>query len=84
MPPNRWPAYSWAMRPLLERAPVSASTRLAIEAAVSHFSLLEQVVRWGFGCAPPRPVVDVVVQDEFTHDVVLAWDGTLHLAFDTT
>jgi hypothetical protein len=25
-----------------------------------------------------------VVQDEYTHDVVVSWDGGRHLVFDTT
>jgi membrane carboxypeptidase/penicillin-binding protein PbpC len=44
---------------------------------------LEQVVRWAFSRTPPCAVADVVVQDEFTHDVVIPWGG-VHLVFDTT
>ena len=29
-------------------------------------------------------VCDVIVQDEFTHDVVLPWQRGLHLVYDTT
>jgi len=45
---------------------------------------LQEVVRWGFAQKPPRDVAEVVVQDEFCHDVVLPWRGEIYLAFDTT
>jgi len=38
---------------------------------------LEDLVRWG------GDIVEVVVQDEFTHDVVVRADGGF-LVFDTT
>lgn len=34
--------------------------------------------------SPPSNVSDVIVQDEFTHDVVIPWRQGLHLVFDTT
>jgi hypothetical protein len=44
---------------------------------------LEQVVRWAFAQRPARTIVEVVTQDEFTHDVILEGaDGWL--VFDTT
>lgn len=45
--------------------------------------ILEDVVRWGLESSPPAAVIDVVVQDELSHDVVVRW-GHLHLVFDTT
>lgn len=45
---------------------------------------LEEVVRWGFAQRPPRVVCEVIVQDEFTHDVVLPFSGGAYLVFDTT
>jgi hypothetical protein len=36
---------------------------------------LSTAIRVGLAAAPPWQVVDVVVQDEFTHDVVFAPDG---------
>lgn len=47
------------------------------------FGLLQEVLRWGFSQAPPCEVAEVVVQDEFTHDVVIEWAGH-YLVFDTT
>jgi hypothetical protein len=45
---------------------------------------LEQVTRWAFAQRPPLRLVEVVTQDEFTHDVVIALDDSLHLVYDTT
>jgi hypothetical protein len=45
---------------------------------------LEEVVRWGLRLAPPRTIVEVIVQDEYCHDVVMEWERGLHLVFDTT
>ena len=45
---------------------------------------LDVVLRWGWAQTPPLEVVEVVVQDEFTHDVVMRWRGDRHLVFDTT
>lgn len=36
---------------------------------------LAQVIVAGLALEPPWSVADVVVQDEFTHDVVMAADG---------
>lgn len=44
---------------------------------------LQDVVRWGFAQAPAYMVVDVIVQDEFTHDVVMN-AGDIYLVFDST
>jgi hypothetical protein len=67
----------------LELATVPEDTRRTIESEVLPLRSLEQVVRWAFSRTPPSEVADVIVQDEFTHDVVLPWRG-MHLVFDTT
>jgi len=45
---------------------------------------LDEVVRWGLSQTPQRLVTKVVVQDEYTHDVVLRWDEGVYLVYDTT
>jgi hypothetical protein len=49
-------------------------------ASASRLHTLEDVLRWG------GDVLDVVVQDEYTHDVVVRAPGTAagFLVFDTT
>lgn len=45
---------------------------------------LAQLIPWGLAQTPPRTIEDVVVQDEFTHDVLLPWRNGMYLVFDTT
>jgi hypothetical protein len=46
--------------------------------------MLDRVVRWGFESDPRRLVVDVVAQDEYTHDVIVPWGDGLFLVYDCT
>jgi hypothetical protein len=46
--------------------------------AVAAFQTLEDIVRWRGGA-----IVDIVVQDEYTHDVIAAAGGGF-VVFDTT
>lgn len=55
-----------------------------IRAIVKAQPTLQEVVRWGLAQDPQRIIVDVILQDEFTHDVVLPYDGQVHLVYDTT
>lgn len=49
---------------------------------------LQDVMNWAFnhlsGRFIPAIVADVIVQDEFTHDVVIPWRDGLVLVYDTT
>ncbi len=58
-----------------------------LEAAISEQENLQDVMRWALSDAAgfiPQVVADVVVQDEFTHDVVVPWRNGLALVYDTT
>ena len=48
------------------------------------FPTLGALMAWAFARRPPLQLVDVVTQDEFTHDVILKTDEDLFLVFDTT
>lgn len=63
--------------PLHDRVGLGAARREALEAVLASHHMLQDVVRW-------RMVASVVVQDEYTHDVVVPWDDGLYLAYDTT
>jgi hypothetical protein len=65
-------------------ASVGAETIDAIEAAARGQKTLEDVVRWGLLHSPPLLIADVVVQDEYTHDVVLPYRNGAYLVYDTT
>ena len=66
------------------RAGLAAPEVAALAALAAGWPTLQEVVRWGFQQEPPLIVCDVVVQDEFTHDVVMPYRRGLHLVFDTT
>jgi hypothetical protein len=67
-----------------DHAGLSPERRRALEGIVAEHRTLQDVVRWGLAQAPPRIVADVVVQDEYTHDVVVPYDDGLYLVYDTT
>jgi len=55
----------------------------ALRRALAPLWNLQALIRWGGAQSPSWDVVDVVVQDEFTHDVVMQAD-TIYLVFDST
>lgn len=71
------------LRPVGDIAPDA----LARAAAATRLDTLEDVLRFGFAQRPTWDVPEVVVQDEFTHDVVIgfgAGPAPAFLVFDTT
>ncbi len=69
---------------MADRAGLPAHTLKRIRNEVRGLRTLRDAVRWGATCDPARVVVNVVVQDELTQDVVIAFGEGLFLAFDTT
>ena len=67
--------------PLDDRVGLTPAQRAALDVALASQHILQDVVRWRMVAAV---VVAVVVQDEYTHDVVVGWDDGLCLAYDTT
>lgn len=55
-----------------------------IEVLTSSQRTMEDVVRWGLAMRPPKLVTQVVVQDEYTHDVVIPFSDEVYLVYDTT
>ncbi|MFO0590146.1 MAG: hypothetical protein U0441_21570 [Polyangiaceae bacterium] len=66
------------------RVPVSAQVRASIRATFASQRTMEDVVRWALAQKPPRLVEDVIVQDEYTHDVVIQHPAGVYLVYDTT
>lgn len=63
--------------------------RLAgIERELSAHRMLADVLRWGLGAESgvrlPEVIAEVIVQDEYTHDVVIPWRDELVLVYGTT
>lgn len=59
-----------------------APERAALVAHASQFATLEEIL--AYGLARRWDVAEVVVQDEYTHDVIIATPHALTLVFDTT
>jgi hypothetical protein len=56
----------------------------ALADQVRRLSSLHQALRWGLAQSPAWTVVDVVVQDEYTHDVIFARGEGETLVLDCT
>ena len=57
--------------PVHDHAGVAPAFLAEVTAAVQQHVSLADVVVWGLAQSPPAVVSAVVVQDEYTHDVVL-------------
>jgi len=66
------------------RATFAASTVDAIRAFVRGQATLNDVIVAGLTSRPARELCGVVIQDEYTHDVVLRWDDGVFVVYDTT
>jgi hypothetical protein len=70
--------------PLEDRAGLAPAAYTALDGETAGHVTLADVIRWGLRQEPQRVVVEVVVQDEYTHDVIVPWAEPLHLVYDTT
>jgi hypothetical protein len=74
------------MRPV----PVFAAGRVSpdvlgiVSGEVGSLATLADVLAWARRRSPPVRVEEIVTQDEYTHDVLLPFDGKHFLAFDAT
>jgi hypothetical protein len=70
------------------QANLSSATVADIAAELSGQENLRDVMSWALssrsGTFIPSVVAEVIVQDEFTHDVVVPWRDGLVLVYDTT
>ena len=55
-----------------------------IVGALRQQRTLADVLAWGRSLTPPRSPLEIVTQDEYTHDVVLELAADRFLVFDTT
>ncbi len=76
-----------AMR-VLNHAKLSSDAVARIAEELSTQENLKDVMAWALsqprGTFTPSVVAEVIVQDEFTHDVIVPWRGGLVLVYDTT
>jgi hypothetical protein len=52
--------------------------------AATQLATLEDLLQFGFSQHPPWDLVEVIVQDEYTHDVIVRGPEPGFLVFDTT
>ena len=73
---------------VLDHANLSPHRLAEIEDELRDQQNLKDMMTWALsypqGTFRPQVVADVVVQDEFTHDVVVPWRNGLVLVYDTT
>ena len=69
---------------LEDRIGLDEDERRRLDGVVGSQRTLEDVVRWGLALQPPVLISDVLVQDEYTHDVVLPIGAERVLVYDTT
>ena len=69
-------------------ANLDPARRAALEREVTTHGSLVDAIRWSIAAEPGRSPADaianVVVQDEYTHDVVLRWRDGHAIVYDTT
>ena len=72
---------------LVNQSKLPAKRITDLETEIPEQENLKDVMNWALanpGEFVPHVVADVVVQDEFTHDVVVPWRDGLVLVYDTT
>lgn len=69
---------------LTDRAGLPAEELARLGTRIAGHSTLGDVVRDWATAQPPRPVLDVITQDEYTHDIILVYRDEIHLVYDTT
>lgn len=55
-----------------------------IDPEIARLATLADVLRWGRNATPPCEIAAVIVQDEYTHDIVVSRGDGRYLVFDTT
>lgn len=56
----------------------------SLEAIAGSQRGMDEVVRWAAAQTPPQRIVDVVIQDEFSHDFVLRLSDDLYAVYEAT
>ena len=73
---------------VLNQANLSPQAIAEIEGQLEDQQNLKDVMDWALshpaGAFLPQVVAHVIVQDEFTHDVIVPWREGLVLVYDTT
>jgi len=69
--------------PLVDYANLDEATRVRLANIVASQSSLQAVLDWGRQQVPRVDIDSILTQDEYTHDVVIPFEGR-YLVYDTT
>jgi len=69
--------------PLIDHAQLEPDFRDRLAHAVAAQTTLERALDWGRTVRPPLAVESILTQDEYTHDVLVPYEGR-YLVYDTT
>ena len=73
---------------VINHAGLSVEELRRIGALLGRQRSLKDVIKWAkgqpVGMLRPTVVVDVVIQDEFSHDVIVPWGDHLTLVYETS
>ena len=70
--------------PVRAAGPIAADVVARAASELQNLPTLADVLAWARAQSPPRMVAEIVTQDEYTHDVVIPFDGSHFLTFDAT
>jgi hypothetical protein len=70
--------------PLIDLSAMDATARDKLARAVASQTTLERALDWGRSRSPPLQVETILTQDEYTHDVLIPFEGGRYLVYDTT
>lgn len=70
--------------PILLAEPIAPSIQQSVAAALGQLETLGAVLAWARAQEPPVAVLEIVTQDEYTHDVVLPFGGAHFVVLDAT
>jgi hypothetical protein len=69
--------------PLIDYAGLDEAACRRLAAVVATQTSLERALNWGRAQRPPVDIESVLTQDEYTHDVLIPFEGR-YLVYDTT
>ena len=70
--------------PLYDEAGLQPAGIAQLREQMQSLRTLGDVMSWSRTATRSRQPIEIVTQDEYTHDVVFDLDGEIYLAFDTT
>jgi len=69
--------------PLIDYANLDDATRSRLVQTVAAHTSLERVLKWSREQRPPLEIGSILTQDEYTHDVLVPFEGR-YFVYDTT